>query len=199
MNINSDGKPLLLSRIAETAEVHSPRRLIEDMSWGDEVTSKFRMGGLCSPQSECFLKESTANTRKYMNEPSGSGYGLDMVRKISPWDALRTMMDSLCKGLIYNFLTSHFYMLQSAFFRWCWNLSFAFSMFENNRNLPKDLKLRRCFTTRQSRLSKKINMKVVIQPLGIYTQTMAKFSLKRGILVISQSYLGFTAVTRASH
>lgn len=37
----------------------------------------------------------------------------------------------------------------------------------------------------------------MIQPLRIYTQTIAKFFLKRGIFKISRTYLDF-AVTRAS-
>lgn len=50
--------------------------------------------------------------RKYVNQPSGLQNGVDIVRNLFPWDALRTMMDSACRGVVYNFLL-YFFMCSS--------------------------------------------------------------------------------------
>jgi len=54
-------------------------------------------------------------------------------------------MDSPHKGVILQFSTLLFYVILSAFFCLCRSLGFDFSMFENNKSLPKD-QFRRCFT-----------------------------------------------------
>lgn len=51
------------------------------------------------------------------------------------------------QGSHLQLFTLLLYVLHSAFFSWCWSLSFDFNMFEKNESWPKD-QLRRRFTVR---------------------------------------------------